>query len=131
VHHSPALVSTSPAHSSAEPIRDDANQSIANITIGTATRNARSHPMQFPFDFFETLARRGDARPQQFCASHLRGEVLRRVDTSGRALGKAPGAAFRDADAAGEHGKATLATVLGAEISDSGLGGLRHARGQL
>ncbi|WP_424813549.1 hypothetical protein [Roseococcus sp. YIM B11640] len=82
-------------------------------------------------DFVKVLLRAGDPGAKDFRARLLRGDVLGSVDTAGGALGEAAGPTFRDADATGKEEQAPLAAVLVRPFSDSGLGGMRHVRGQL
>ncbi|MBS7811187.1 hypothetical protein [Roseococcus pinisoli] len=82
-------------------------------------------------NFLKVELRAGDPQTQDFGARLLRGDVFGGVDATGRALSKAPRAALADTDVTGEERETPLPAVLGDVVSDSGLGGSRHVRGQL
>jgi hypothetical protein len=80
-------------------------------------------------DLLKVKLRAGDPQSENFGTRLLRGDVFGGVDAPGRAFQKAAGASLGDAHPAREEEKPPRPAMLCCPFLDSGLGGLRHARG--
>lgn len=82
-------------------------------------------------DFLKDELRAGDPQAQDFGARLLRGDVLGGVDAAGGAFRQGARATLCHPDAASEEEESPRPAMLGDPFLDSGLGGLRHARGKV